>query len=196
MLTNSPPQAPCENSSHALLSEAYTKSPAVLLSPLCPQRGPLVTEACVQVWFCAYLNTDLGAAYSPACGATEKALWPHVSQKRDRNLPFPTCDGEICMLTFLLARNICIYHPLLNEPHLSTIDHSYPSIIKTNILQISNVSATLHLQFCLVPIFYSTSSLIFWNWQSHKMGWNSLPPYIKWKSSEYYVEKFAGYMLS
>lgn len=72
----------------------------------------------------------------------------------------PICYGKICMLTFLLARNICIYHPLLNEPHLSTIDHSYPSIIKTNILQISYVSASLHLQFCLVSIFYSTSSLI------------------------------------
>lgn len=42
---------------------------------------------------------------------------------------------------FLLIRSVCIYHPLLNELHLSTIDHHYPSIIKTNILQISYVPA-------------------------------------------------------
>lgn len=57
------------------------------------------------------------------------------------------------MLTSLLAKGICVYHPLLNEPHLPTIDHGYPPIIKTNILQISYASASLHLRFCLVPIF-------------------------------------------
>lgn len=106
------------------------------------------------------------------------------------------CYGQV-MLTFLLAMDICIYHPLLNEPHLSTIVHSYPSIIKTNILQISYVSASLHLRFCLVPIFNSSPSLIFfWNWQFHKMGWNSFPPHFNWKYSEYYVKKFAEYMLN
>lgn len=78
-----------------------------------------------------------------------------------KTFPSPICYGTICRLTFLSARNICIFHPVLNEPHLSTIDHSYPSIIKTNILQISYISASLHLQFCLVSIFYSTPSLIF-----------------------------------
>lgn len=53
--------------------------------------------------------------------------------------------GHICVPTSLLTRSIGIHHPLLNEPHLSTTDHRYPSIIKTNILQISYVPALLSL---------------------------------------------------
>lgn len=49
--------------------------------------------------------------------------------------------GRFCVQMFLLIRSVCIYHPSLNELHLSTIDHHYPSIIKTNILQISYVLA-------------------------------------------------------
>lgn len=40
------------------------------------------------------------------------------------------CHSKNCVLTFLLARNICIYQPLLNEPHSSTIDHSIPLLSK------------------------------------------------------------------
>lgn len=49
--------------------------------------------------------------------------------------------GRFCVQMFLLIRSVSIYHPLLNELHSSTIDHHYPSIIKTNILQISYVPA-------------------------------------------------------
>lgn len=60
---------------------------------------------------------------------------------------------------FLLIRNVCIYHPLLNELHLSTLDHHYPSIIKTNILQISYVPALPSLGLATV-YFYSIPSVL------------------------------------
>lgn len=82
-------QFPCENSSHTLLFMAYSKGPTLLLSSLGPERDPPVREAYVQVWFCVYLNIDLGAAYRPACRATEKAPRPHLSQKLGQNLPVP-----------------------------------------------------------------------------------------------------------
>lgn len=138
----------------------------MLLSPFCAQRR-LCSQRhpCVQVWFCDYLQTDLGVACAQPGGPQGRLHSLTQLIRRAAScftiLPSPICYHTICMLTFLSARNICIFHPLLNEPHLSSIDHSYPSIIKTNILQISYVSASLHLQFCLVSIFYSNPSLIF-----------------------------------
>lgn len=138
-------------------------SPTLLPAPFRSETVPLVRQAYVQVWFRGCLQTDLRVTCIPACEATEKAPWYHTgplkSQKLVRTSQAPLCYSKICMPTFLLARNICIYHPLLNEPHLSTRDHSYPSIIKTNILKISYVSASLHLQFYLLCIFYGNPFL-------------------------------------
>ena len=167
---------PCAHIWESLTHNAFRglyKSPTLLPAHFCPETVPLVRQAYVQVWFCGCLQTDLRVICIPACEATEKAPWSHTgplkSQKLVRTSQSPLCYSKIRMLTFLLARNICIYHPLLNEPHLSTIDHSYPSIIKTNILKISYVSASLHLQFYLLCIFYGNSFFLL-NWQFHKMG--------------------------
>lgn len=153
-----------ESLTHTAFCGSWRK-PSTAALPLALGDVRLVREAYVQIRFCRYLQTGLTVACTPGCGATEKAPWPHMGHLKSwmlvKTFQAPICYSKICMLTFPLARNICIYHPLLNEPHLSTIDHSYPSIIKTNILQISYVSASLHLQFCLVSIFYSIPSLIF-----------------------------------
>lgn len=138
-----------------------TESAALLPTP-CAQR---------QALWCERLMSGYGSA--PLCRRTRELQAPQpvrpqgrlhgltqVIGKLVRTFQSPICYREICMLTFLLARNICIYHPLHNEPHLSTTDHSYPSIIKTNILKISSVSASFHLQFCRVSLFYTTPSLI------------------------------------
>ena len=111
---------------------------------------------CIQTW-------ELRAPQPGRPHRRLRGLTPVIwrAERLVKTFQSPVCYSKICMLTFLLARNICICHRLLNEPHLSTTDHSYPSIIKTNILKISYVSASLHLQFYLVSIFYSTPSLFF-----------------------------------
>lgn len=148
--------------SHTLLSVLCTQDHRYC-SPLCACRPLLLGRGLgVQARFWGCRQADPGGAHAQPGGTTEKAPEPQAAHlqscKLVRNLPIPNSLWH--NLTFLSARNICIFHPLLNEPHLSTIDHSYPSIIKTNILQISYVSASLRLQFCPVPIFYSTPSLI------------------------------------
>lgn len=151
LMTNST-QAPtptCENP-RTHNSADYTEGPTLLSSPWCAERAPWSER----------LTSRCGSAASctqPGQRTAAKAPGPRTGQPRSckpsQDTQSSACYGKTCMLTFLLAKDICIYHPLLNEPHLSTIDHSYPSIIKTNILQISYVSASLHLRFCLVPIF-------------------------------------------
>lgn len=156
--------SPVPTRSHTLVFVVYTKSPGSALP--CVRRDSHSAQRRLHPGVPLRLSAD-----RPGRGV-QPSLWGHRegSMAAHRSCEEPTawvktfqsiCYGETCMLTFLLARNICIYHALLNEPHLSTTDHSYPSAIKINILQISYVSASLHLQFYLVSIFYSTPSLIF-----------------------------------
>lgn len=70
-----------------------------------------------------------------------------------QSLPIPHLLWQNLYADFSISQEYLHLSSLTNEPHLSTIDHPYPSIIKTNILQISYVSASLNLQFCLVSIF-------------------------------------------
>lgn len=74
----------------------------------------------------------------------EHAYILDIQAMPQRQAPWPH-PGHLRVICRVLARSVCIYHPLLNEPHLSTTDHHYPSIIKTNILQISYFPALLKL---------------------------------------------------
>lgn len=77
-----------------------------------------------QVWFCGCLQTDLGVMHSSLWGHREAHYsltqsWRAKSwSEPSKSLPF--IFGKIRMPTFLLARNICIYHPLLNKLISST----------------------------------------------------------------------------
>lgn len=169
---------PTYENPHTQCFSWFVQSPTLLPAHFCPETVPLVRQAYVQVWFCGCLQTDLSYMHSSLWGHREGSMVSHrslKSQKLVRTSQSPLCYSKIRMPTLLLARNICIYHPLLNEPHLSTTDHSYPSIIKTNILKISYVSASLPLQFYLLCIFYGNSFFLL-NWQFHKMWLKFLSP--------------------
>lgn len=94
-----------------------------------------------------------GAEMGSPLGSLAAAEWPGEQGRPPVALSPPSVKAQTCVRTQPFPGSTCICHPFLNEPHLSTIDHSYHSIIKTNILQISYVPAFPHVQFYLCLFF-------------------------------------------
>lgn len=70
------PKPPCQEFPPHCFSVFYTEDKHDF-APLCAQRQLVCQRgSCVQVWFCGYLWTDLGAARARPGGATEKAPQP------------------------------------------------------------------------------------------------------------------------
>lgn len=84
-------------------------------SPHSKQREPLWSERLM--FGCGSAANRPGSGVQPSLWGTEKAPWPQVGQssKLGQNLPVPHLLQQNAYAYFLLARDVCIYHPFLNE---------------------------------------------------------------------------------
>lgn len=100
LLTNSPARAPCPHALTHWFLWFILKAQA-LLSPVCAETATPLRDAYIQVCLSGYLQTDLGGACSPACGATEKDPWRHTGHVKS---PQP---GSKPSSPFVMAKRVC-----------------------------------------------------------------------------------------